>query len=115
MCARCNKRKVIYVKAERLCKQCYKDHLAPKALRDYIDGFTTPFRYNRTLFEILAGAVNWQAVNQMVARRFRAFGRFLQTYAFREPLTWQAIEDALPALGPTNRDIPKQIRASLLD
>ena len=103
------------VKAECLCKQCYKDQRAPQALREYVKGFTTPFRYNRTLFEALAGTINWQAVNQQVDRRFRAFGRFLQTHEFEEPLTWQAIEDALPALGPTKRNIPKQVRASLLD
>jgi hypothetical protein len=115
ICARCNKLKAIQVKADRLCKQCYKDQRAPQALRVYVEGFTTPFRYNRTLFEVLAGTIDWQAVNEKMNRRLRAFGRFLQTYEFEEPLTWQAIEDAMPVLGPTNRNVPKQVRASLLD
>jgi hypothetical protein len=43
ICVRCKRLKIIGVKAERLCKQCYKDHLAPKALRVYVENFTTLF------------------------------------------------------------------------
>ena len=111
ICARCNKLKAIRVRAQRLCNHCYKAERAPQMLRDYVQRFTTPFRYNRVLFEALAGTIDWQGVNQKVEQRFRAFGRFLQTYEFEEPLTWQAIEDALPALGPTNRNVSKRIRA----
>ncbi|MDP8928915.1 MAG: hypothetical protein M3O70_10160 [Actinomycetota bacterium] len=84
-------------------------------MRAYVEGFTTPFPYNRVLFQILAATIDWQAVGQKIDRRFRAFGGFLQTHEFKEPLTWEAIEEALPALGPTNRYKPKQVRASLLD
>jgi hypothetical protein len=55
---RCKKLKVAFVKAERLCKQCYKDHLAPKAWRVYVKNFTTPFPYNQVLFEILAATID---------------------------------------------------------
>jgi hypothetical protein len=40
---------------------------------------------------------------------------FLQTRPLPEPLTWEAIEAALPTLGPTNRHRPKQLRACLRD
>ncbi len=115
ICSGCNKLKVIHVKAERLCKQCYKDHLAPKALRRYVADFTTPYPYNQVLFELLATTIDWEAVDQHTDRKFRAFGRFLQTQQFNEPVTWEHIEAALPFLGPTNRNQPKQIRACLLD
>lgn len=39
----------------------------------------------------------------------------MQTQQLNDPLTWEAIEEALPALGPTHRNGPKQIRASLLE
>jgi hypothetical protein len=103
------------VKAEHLCKQCYKDRLAPKVLRNYVEGFTTPFPYNRTLFGLMAATIDWEAVNQKLDRRFRAFGSFLQSHEFKEPLSWEAIEQALPTLGPRNRNNPKMVRASLLD
>ncbi len=115
-CSGCHKLKVIHVKAERLCKQCYKDHIAPKALRRYVANFTTPYPYNKVLFELLATTIDWEAVvNQKMDRKFRAFGRFLQTQQFSEPVTWEQIEEALPCLGPANRNQPKQIRACLLD
>jgi hypothetical protein len=115
ICVRCKKLKIIFGKAERLCRQCYKDHLAPKALCAYVENFTTPFPYNQVLFEILAATIDWQSVNQKTDRRFRVFGRFLQAHEFKEPLTWEAIEEALPALGQTNRNNPKLVRASLID
>ena len=111
----CEKLKTIQVKAECLCKQCYKDRLAPRVLREYVEGFTISFPYNRALFEIMAATIEWEAVDQKIDQRFRAFGRFLQNHEFKEPLSWEAIEQALPAIGPTNRNNPKMVRASLLD
>ena len=113
ICVRCKKFKAIQVKSSHICKQCYKDLLAPKALRDYVEGFKTPFRYNRILFETLSATIDWKAVNWKLDRRLRTFGRFLESYEFKEPLSWEAIEEALPALGPTRRNNPKQVRACL--
>ncbi len=115
ICSGCNKLKVIHVKAQRLCKQCYKDHLAPKALRSYVADFMTPYPYNKVLFDLLATTIDWESVNGKMHQKFRAFGRFLQTQPFSEPLTWEHIEEVLPSLGPTKRTQPKQIRACLLD
>ena len=115
ICSGCRKLKVIHVKAEQLCKQCYKNHIAPNALRRYVADFTTPYPYNKVLFELLATTIDWEAVNQKMDRKFRAFGRFLQMQRFSEPVSWEQIEEALPCLGLTNRNQPKQIRACLLD
>ena len=98
ICSGCRKLKVIHVKAEQLCKQCYQDHIAPKALRRYVADFTTPYPYNEVLFELLATTIDWEAVNQKMDRKFRAFGRFLQTQRFSEPVSWEQIEAALPCL-----------------
>jgi hypothetical protein len=84
-------------------------------LRRYIADFTTPYPYNKALFDLLATTIDWESVTQHTERKFRAFGRFLQTQPLREPLTWETIEEALPLLGPTKRNPPKQIRACLLD
>jgi hypothetical protein len=67
------------------------------------------------LFELLTSTIDWESVDQYTHRKFRASGRFLQTRQFSEPVTWEQIEEALPGLGPTNRNQPKQIRACLLD
>jgi hypothetical protein len=115
ICSRCNQLKVIHVKAERLCKQCYKDRVAPQALHSYLAGYTTPYPYNKTLFDLLATTIDWGSVHQKTDRKFRAFGRFLQRQQFNEPLSWEQLEEALPSLGRTNRNQPKQIRACLLD
>ena len=115
ICLGCNKLKVIHVKVEGLCKQCYKDHLAPQALHSYLAGYTTPYLYNKTLFDLLATTIHWDSVNQKTDQKFRAFGRFLQMQQFNEPLSWEQLEEALPSLGRTNRNQPKQIRACLLD
>lgn len=115
ICTGCGKLKSVAVKSESLCKQCYKDRLAPKAPREYVEGYATPFPYNRQLFDLLAATIKWDTMDQKLDRRFRAFGRFLRGHEFRESLTWEVIEAALPELGPANRMVPKQIRASLLD
>jgi hypothetical protein len=115
ICSGCNRLKVIFVKTACLCKQCYKDHVAPKGLRKYVRDFTTPYPYNKVLFDLLVTTIDWEAVNHKTDQKFRAFGRFLQTQPLREPVTWETIEEALPPLGSTNRNPPKQIRACLLD
>ena len=113
-CSRCGKLKPIYIKAEHLCKLCDKDRRAPEALRRYVANFTTPHPYNKVLFDLLATTIDWETVTEKIHRTFRTFGRFLQTQRLNDPLTWEAIEEALPALGSTHRNGPKQIRASLL-
>ena len=115
ICAGCKRLKAFQLKAERLCKQCYMDQLAPQGLRRYVADFLTPYPYNVALFDLLASTIDWESVNDKVAQKFRAFGHFLQAQQFCEPLTWEQIDAALPPLGPANRTRPKQIRACLLD
>ena len=115
ICSRCKRLKVYQVKAERLCKQCYKDHLAPQALRSYVERYTTPYPYNTVLFALFTQTIEWSAVTQKMDRKCRAFGHFLQIHPLSEPLTWETLEHALPPLGPTNRTAPKQVRACLLE
>ncbi len=115
LCARCGHLKPIHIAAERLCKHCYADALAPKALRRYLADYSTPHPYNKVLLDLLTATIEWDGVTEKVDRRVRSFGRFLQVRRLDEPLTWEAIDAALPALGPTNRNNPKQIRACLLD
>jgi hypothetical protein len=115
ICSRCNRLKVYQVKAERLCKRCYHEHLAPQALRRYVENYVTPYPYNKILFELLAATIDWAAVTSKTDRKFRSFGQFLQTQRLGEPLTWETLEQVLPPLGETNRDKPKKIRACLLE
>lgn len=114
-CTLCAQPKVIYQKSLGLCKQCYKNCRARQSLRDYAVNFDTPYPHNKGLFNLLITTVEWESVEEKVNRRFRAFGRFLQTYQFPQPLTWETIEEALPELGLTNRTNPKLIRFCLLE
>jgi len=114
-CTRCGKLKLIYAKAENLCKQCHDQSAAPGALRKYIATFSTSYPYNNVLFEVFVAALHWELVNKKTERKVRVFGRLLQTQPLPEPLTWETIEALLPPLGPTKRTEPKMIRACLLE
>ncbi len=96
LCTGCKRLKVIYRKTENLCVHCDQKRRAPKVLRSYVITFTSPYPYNVTLFHTLAHRIDWATVDAETNRQFRVFGRFLQTHEFREPLTWEAIEEALP-------------------
>jgi hypothetical protein len=115
ICSRCKRLKAYQVKAERLCKQCYKNQLAPRVLRSYVERYTTPYPYNMALFDLLTATIEWPAVTQKTDRKFRSFGHFLQIQPVSDPLTWETLEQVLPPLGPTNRTEPKQVRACLLE
>ena len=113
ICAGCGEHKIIYSTGKRLCKQCLDNDLAPGALRRYVEGFTSPFPYNTFLFNLLASSIEWNTVDTTRAGKYRAFGRFLQTHKFNEPLTWEAIEEAL---SPRKRvQSVKRVRSCLLD
>ncbi len=115
ICVQCHKLKVIYQKTMRVCKPCYRDHLAPKGLRKYIEAFIAPNSFTTMLFQLLVTTIDWPNVTHAVERRFHAFGEFLQTHPFQEPLTWQTIEDTCATLVPANRQRPQFIRGCLLD
>lgn len=114
-CTQCNKLKVIHNKTENLCKQCSKNRLAHRALRNYVMSFNTSYLYNKILFDLLTTTIDWESVTDKINQRFKAFGQFLQSYQLTQPLTWDAIEEALPELEPTKRNKPKYIRACLLE
>jgi len=113
ICSGCQKPKVMYTKAKGLCAQCALEQAAPKRLRAYIDGFTSPDPYTVVLFRTLASTILWETVDRGTNQQFRVFGRFLQSHPFAEPLTWEAIEQALPDPGQPGIN-PNLIRESLL-
>jgi hypothetical protein len=115
ICSNCNKLKVYQAKAKRLCKRCYLDHLAPQELHGYVEHFTTPYPYNQFLFDLLRETIDWSSVTLKTKQKFQAFGHFLQIQQLSEPLNWETLEQMLPPLGPTNRTVPKMIRACLLE
>jgi len=114
-CAKCNKLKVIYHKGKQLCKHCQLDELAPKALQKYLSEFTSPYPYNERLFHILANTIDWSAVDGNTLQQYKVFGRFLQTYEFRAPLGWAAIEEALPSREKMRGRKTRIIRSCLLE
>lgn len=115
LCEVCNKQKVIASKTECLCKHCLEDRRSPEVLCKYITNFTTDYPYNKLLFDLLVSEIKWKEVKTKDKQRFYTFGHFLQTYQLPQPLSWEAIEEAMPKLKSTNRFKPKIIRSCLLD
>lgn len=113
-CAGCKAIKAIHCKAEQLCKRCYEDRCAKKSLDKFLEHFNSPYLYNNQLFALLTTTLHEKVITQKINIQFRVFGQFLQTHQITEPLTWEAIKEMLPPLGPTNRTKPKLVRKSLL-
>ena len=64
ICSTCNKLKVIWFKSEQLCKSCYIDRLAHRSLQKFVAEFTTPYPYNRVLFDLLTTTIDRKHVNK---------------------------------------------------
>lgn len=112
-CIACGKEKVIWVKKDGArCRYCYKKYCAARSLRKFGDEYRGP---NREYLTALLGTIDWNAVEEKTNRRLRVFGKFLQTVSLPDPLTWEFIEDAMPALRAANRSNPRFIRSCLLD
>ena|GEM_PF-1103817 len=114
-CSKCMRVKVIYDKARLLCLDCHRDAVAPQSLRTYLTTFTSPYPYNIALFELLTAKIDWGSIDRFKVRQIREFGRFLQTYRLREPLTWEAIDEALPSHKHDKSRARNTIRAYLLN
>jgi hypothetical protein len=115
ICSCCKKYKVISHKKKHICKSCHRNDLAPKALRKYVTTFNSPYKYNVVLFELFATSIRWNSVDEDRVRQVKAFGNFLQTYRFEEPLTWEGIQEALPAWSQRNNRTCNSIRTCLLE
>jgi hypothetical protein len=114
-CRRCGRNKQIRLKTGLLCASCYHDELAAGALRRYVSGYTCRFVFNRTHFTRLTARIDWTQVRERQNRRFRYIGKFLQEHELASPRSWDQLVSLMPPLGTSNRNIPKQIRMSLLD
>lgn len=114
-CSQCGQFKVLYNKSHQLCQLCNQNRLARDSLLAYLTNFSTPYPYNKTLFDLIAKNINWDCVDNNKNRRFRIFGRFLQANQLTQPLTWSAIDNALPKLGATGRTNPMLIRSCLFE
>ena len=108
--------------SSQLCKSHYEDRRAPKALEKYIRTYRSPFQQNERYFAALAAQLNLDSCNAaettIRARdfwRYRAIGEYLKTCELPEPLTWRAIEEALPRLTKRARVRTKFIRSCLFE
>jgi len=108
--------------SSQLCKSHYEDRLAPKALEKYIRTYRSPFQQNERYFAALAAKLKLDSCNAaetaIRARdfwRYRAIGEYLKTCELPEPLTWRAIEEALPRLTKRARVRTKFIRSCLFE
>jgi len=96
ICIGCGKKKLIWVKkGGARCALCYDNYHAARALKRFVKSYTG---LNDEIFFTLVDTVDWSAVKMRTNRCFRDFGKFLQTVLLSEPLTWESIEEALPAL-----------------
>jgi hypothetical protein len=121
-CAVAGCENLISNKEWQLCKHHYADRIAPAGLKRYLESYDSPFPQNKRYLTELASRIDWLAVEKGLAevreidvRRYRAVGAFLKRHELPEPLTWRAIDAALPPLGPTGRYRTKLIRSCLID
>lgn len=91
ICSGCGKDRQYYQKAKKLCSSCTANLSAPTRLRTLIETISISNEYNRSLFQLLAGLIEWQKSNENMYVRLKAFGRFLQRHEVVGPLTWEAI------------------------
>lgn len=114
--------KQINNKTSQLCKRHDADRQAASTLKKYLDNYESPFPQNNRYIAELSSRIDWS--NATYARRkivegtvcrFRAIGKFLQSYELPEVLTWDAINAALPPLTKKARSTTKLIRSSLMD
>lgn len=113
VCVACGKEKLTWVKkGGARCRYCYKNQCAARSLRMFVKEYLGP---NLSYFSESISRVDWDAVDEKTNRRFRAFGKFLQTISLPDPLTWESIEAAMPAFGSRNRANLKDIRRCLSD
>jgi hypothetical protein len=81
-------------------------------LRKFIDEYRGPNLKN--IIE-LTESINWEAVDERMNRRVRAFGKFLQETSLPEPLTWDSIEELMPDRGKDKTQSAQMIRICLWD
>jgi hypothetical protein len=77
--------------------------------------YNSPFSQNEYFFDLLIEAIDWEKVTEKTVRKYRAIGEFLRERELREQLTWEAIEETLPPVGPVKRYKTKIIRSCLRD
>jgi hypothetical protein len=114
-CTDCKKYRAIYNYANGLCHRCYSDHRAPGALRNFVSKFTTPYPYNKSLFDLFVTSINWKSINHSVYHRTTALGSLLRSQQIPDPLTWEYLEELFATLGPSNKVRPTTIRGCLRD
>lgn len=114
-CGGCGKDKVIANLERGLCRHCYADATAAKDLRRYLENYKLSFPQNNDYLALLAEGIDWERVTAKALRRFRAVGDFLLRHELPRPLTWEAIEEALPRLGAAKRYGTKLVRSCLRD
>jgi integrase len=91
LCSGCNEDKEYLLKKEKLCNRCYMIRYAPGGLQKFVEKINIPDEYNRDLFRHLVGLIDWETAGEETRRLFSQFGRFLQSYHFNGPLTWESI------------------------
>lgn len=114
-CIGCGKEKQIWVKKNGArCRYCYKNYCARQSLMKFVDEYRG---LNRDHFNDLIATIDMNNVDEKLNRRMRAFGKFFQTLTLPVPLTWESIEEAMPALGSkkVNRVNTISMRSCLLD
>jgi hypothetical protein len=114
-CTRCARYKQIRLIARGLCAACHHDQIAARALRRYLSHYTCRFLFNRKHFNRLTSRIDWSTVREKHNRRLRYIGNFLEEHELPSPLTWESLISLMPPLRGSNRNVPKQIRRSLLE
>lgn len=113
-CSNCHRLRVIVDKGKQLCGSCARKVLVGKRLHNYVEQTISSFPYNNFLFDLLAGAIEWEVAGRGTEAKLHAFGAFLAMHELTSPLTWEQIEEVLASLEVT-KSAALLIRVSLFD
>lgn len=86
----------LWYKKRNLCLRCGRKEWAGPAMKEVVDRFSTPFEYNRLLFETYSGALNPAEAGEPQYHILNSFSKFLASFEVPAPLTWEYVEGLDP-------------------
>lgn len=113
-CKGCGEYGMIRIKSRGLCAQCAINESGPDLFRRFVRDFQSPYPSSQAAFERLSQTIAPEDIRfYSRAARIIHFGRYLQSHALPDPLTWSAIDKVLKTI-PKRANAESHIRSCLL-
>ena len=112
LCSDCKKPKMLGNLEQQLCKHCYQDRRAPSSFDRYVSTYDAD-QYSVELFRLFASTFPSETIKDRQVSQLRNVGKYLADHHFERPISWQAIEAALPPVDFNNKYV-MNVRGGLL-